>query len=105
MIRGLEGSARGGLAAERQQLGDAIDRVRGKAAQYVGEVSEGFDAVELAGLDERVGGGRGAPAAVGTHEEEVLASERHRAQRALGARVCPARAGRLRETGSTGATG
>ena len=58
-------SGRHKLPVERKQLMETIDAVRAEAAQHVLEVGQGFDMVELAGLDEREGDRGGVATARG----------------------------------------
>lgn len=49
--------------------------VRGQAFEDVCEIGKGLDNVEDAGLDQRIGDGRGAAAALGAGEEPVFSAD------------------------------
>jgi hypothetical protein len=67
----------------RQQFVEAVDGVTIDPREHVGEVSIGFDAVEFAGLDQRTDDRPTVTTAVTACKQVVLATERHRADRAL----------------------
>jgi len=71
------------LPVERKQLGDPVVLVGGQASEDVCEIGKGFDVVEDAGLDQRIGDGRGAAAALGAGEEPVFSADGDRAHGAL----------------------
>ena len=67
-----------------QRLVDAVDRMVSDARQDMGQVGTQIDAVEFAGANERVHGGRPLAPAVGAGEEEIFSIEAHATQRILG---------------------
>ena len=68
-----------GLPSPRQQLVDPVDWVPADhARQDVVEIGVGFDAIQLAGLDERAHRRPTGAAAIAAGEEMILAPKRHR---------------------------
>src|SRR6266702_4011113 len=68
----------------RQQFVEAVNRMSvDHAREHVAQVSIGFDAVELAGFNQRAGDCPAFASTVAACEEMVLPAERHRADRTL----------------------
>lgn len=68
----------------RQQFVETVDRMSvDHAREHVGEISVGFDAVEFAGFNQRTDDRPTLTTTVTACKQVVLATERHRADRAL----------------------
>ena len=73
-----------GFPCPRQQFIETVDRISGDhALEHVLQICIGFDAVELAGFNQRTQHGPSMTAAIAARKEMILPSESNRPNRAL----------------------